>query len=285
MTPLISVVIPTLGGPSLEPTIAALNAGTVVPAEIVICVPQREATGLRAFAAPNVRVLATTTRGQVPQRAEGFAHAAHPFVLQLDDDLIVAPDCVARLVASLARFEHNTAVSPALVDAATGESVYRMARRRPFVDRLNAWLAGGAPTPGRILGSGGAVGVDAVRGEREYYDVDWLPGGCILHHRENLVMENFFPFPGKAFCEDIIHSHHLTQRGVRLVIDARARVAVDVPSPAVPFREFRRELVADLRARRYFLTLTGRGPARVWRFAIARCLGYFWARRNSKGTV
>ena len=68
----ISVVIPTLGGPSLESTIAALNNGTVVPAEIVLCVPEREAATLRQFTDANVRVLATATSGQVSQRAEGF---------------------------------------------------------------------------------------------------------------------------------------------------------------------------------------------------------------------
>src|SRR6185503_10758841 len=162
-----------------------------------------------------------------------------------------------RLRESLLRFEPHTAVSPALIDAATGWSVYRKPERRRWVDRAYYWLLNGRDgfQPGRILRSGAAVGVDPLRADRDFYDVDWVPGGCVMHHREHLVLENFYPFRGKAYCEDIIHSFHLTSRRIGLRIVSRARCFVSVPVATQTIGGFAREMVADLRARRFFMLL------------------------------
>jgi len=37
----VSVVIPTLGGPSLSDTITRVNEGTCVPDEVIVCIPER----------------------------------------------------------------------------------------------------------------------------------------------------------------------------------------------------------------------------------------------------
>ncbi len=275
-TPRLSAIIPTLGGDALERTIGALNGGTVVPDEIVVCIPEHEAQGLRPLPWSNVRVLATPCRGQVAQRAVGFSKAAHPLVLQLDDDLIVAEDCVERLREALMRFGHTYAVSPALIDSATGQSVYRTPEQSSWVDRMQFRLLNGRDgyQPGSVHRTGAAVGVDPLSGDREFHDVEWLPGGCVLHHRDNLVLENFYPFAGKAYCEDIIHSFHLASRGIHLRVVSAARCSVDVPRGPQTVREFARDLTADLRARRYYMRLSSRTPAQVYVFGLARCLAY-----------
>src|SRR5687768_2835902 len=93
----VSVVIPTLGADCVRTTIQHLNAGTLAPDEILVCVPAHEADRLRDLRVPNVRIVVTDCRGQVPQRAVGFRHAAHEFVLQLDDDVWVAKECLEHL--------------------------------------------------------------------------------------------------------------------------------------------------------------------------------------------
>lgn len=273
----LSVVIPSLGGASLESTISALQAGTVVPDEILLCIPEREVQSVRTFPWTNVRVVPTSERGQVAQRARGFREARGSLVLQLDDDLQVASDCVALLMWALDQSGPNVAVSPALIDRATGLSVYHRPARAAWVEAVHARLIGGAAgiRPGKIHRSGAAVGVDSLREDADVMDdVDWLPGGCVLHRRENLVLDAFYPFGGKAFCEDIIHSYHLTSRGVRLRVVSAARCSVDVPHGTQPVSEFFRECRADLRARRFYMQLSGRRPALAWGFAAARWLGY-----------
>src|SRR5690349_16548237 len=80
----LSVVIATLGGGTIPETIAGLNRGDHPPAEILICIPEREADRARHLQGGNVRVVVTSVRGQVAQRAEGFKQATQPFVMQLD---------------------------------------------------------------------------------------------------------------------------------------------------------------------------------------------------------
>ena len=281
--PGISVVSPTLGGPSLEATLAALGAGTVVPHEILICIPQREAATLRRLPGENVRIVPTPCRGQVAQRAFGFGLATQALVLQLDDDLHVDTDCLRLLREAMLERGTAWAVSSALVDLATGQSVYQMPEPAPFMTRLQFRLLNGSQgfQPGRIDRSGGAVGVDPLRSAQPFHEVDWLPGGCVLHYRKNLVLDDYFPFPGKAYCEDIIHSHHLTSRGIRLGIVSAARCGVDVPREGQSVRAFMRELTADLRARRHYMHLTRRNPARAYLFGLNRVIAYV-ARRGWK---
>ena len=283
VTPKLSVVIPTLGGAPLDETLRALHAGTVVPDEILVCIPVREAATLRELRWPGVRVVATDRRGQVAQRAVGFRQAAHPLVLQLDDDLLVAPSCIELLRSALLRFGPGWAVSPALVDSLTGESVYRMPPRASLLAWLQFRLLNGADgyQPGRVLRSGAAVGVDPLGGEREFVDVEWLPGGCVLHRRDELVLDDFYPFPGKAYCEDIIHSHNLTIRGIRLRVVVAASCVVEVPRAVPSPREFWRDLTADLRARRHYMRLAGRPSAHTYLFALTRVLSYVAALLSS----
>ncbi len=285
--PRLTVVIPTLGGASLDSTIEALRGGTVDPDEILVCIPAREASQLRPLSCSNVRVVATECRGQVAQRAIGFAEAMHPLVLQLDDDLIVARDCIERLREALLELGPAWAVSPALIDAATGQSVYRTPERTSVAARLQFWMLNGREgyRAGRIYPTGAAVGVDPFRDDRAFHDVEWLPGGCVLHYRESLVLEPFYPFPGKAYCEDIIHSHHLTSRGIRLRIISKALVGVDIPRDTQSLREFARDLSADLRARRHYLRLSGGNPARAYLFGLNRCLGYVMRRGRTLGRI
>ena len=53
----VSVVIPTLGGQCLVTTIQQLNSGTLIPDEILICIPEEEAYKLVSLDFQNTKVL------------------------------------------------------------------------------------------------------------------------------------------------------------------------------------------------------------------------------------
>jgi GT2 family glycosyltransferase len=231
----VSVVIATLGGDCLADTIEKLNAGTVVPVEILICIPEIEAPRAAKFAHGNVRVIRTPCRGQVAQRAWGFGQARQEFVLQLDDDVHVHSDCIERLLACVSRCS-DVAAGPKLHDLATGE--YRsfltpVSNGNRFFERLMFWVVNGKAgyEPGRIGRAGICMGLPEE--PEEWFDIGWLPGGCVLHRRANLVLSDYYPFRGKAFAEDLFHSVELTRKGVRLVRCGSARCYVDFSSSGV----------------------------------------------------
>ena len=50
---------------------------------------------------------------------------------------------------------------------------------------------------GKISRSGEPMGVP----ESGYYEnLDWLPGCCVLHRNENLIVDNFYFFFWQSFC-------------------------------------------------------------------------------------
>jgi glycosyltransferase involved in cell wall biosynthesis len=231
----VSVVIATLGGDCLAETIEKLNAGTVVPAEILICIPEIEAPRADKFAGGNVRVVRTPCRGQVAQRAWGFGQARHEFVLQLDDDVHVHSECIERLRASVARFP-DVAAGPKMYDLTTGtytSFLVPASNGNRLFERLMFWVINGKGgyEPGRIGRAGICLGLPEE--PAEWLDIDWLPGGCVLHRRANLVLSDYYPFRGKAFAEDLFHSVELTRKGVRLARCGSASCDVDFTSSGV----------------------------------------------------
>ena len=49
--------------------------------------------------------------------------------------------------------------------------------------------------------------------KKNLHEVEWLPGGCILHSKKNLIKKNYFNFKyKKAYCEDLIHSYFLKKK-------------------------------------------------------------------------
>jgi glycosyltransferase involved in cell wall biosynthesis len=278
---LISVVIATLGGEFLESTLQSLNQGSVRPAEILVCIPVAEAEKVAHLERDNVRVLKTNFRGQVAQRRFGFENARHDVVMQLDDDMLLDETCMESLLDTLRASGPKIAVAPALQDKKTGNSVYAKPTRNRVLLAFYYWLMNGADgyAPGKVDKSGSAVGVDPAKSDAELHDVDWLAGGCILHYRNNLILENFWPLAGKAYYEDIVHSYLLRGKGIRLVVDVKAKCSLDTFSQA-SFKpsEFIKNLYRDYLARKYWMNRFGCESPRIYLYYFMRGLSYLYWR-------
>jgi GT2 family glycosyltransferase len=228
----ISVVIATLGGESLKETIESLNNSTIVPKEILLCIPEGYTTNLKHFSFSNLEILTTTVKGQVAQRAFGFQKAKCPFVLQLDDDIILDSYCLENLLETVIS-KKNIAVGPKLFDHLTNKYhsfLIPDENNLKWFDKIFFYIANGKSgyQPGKISKSGINFGTpDNTSG---FYNVDWLNGGCIMHRKENLLLTNFYPFSGKAYSEDLFHSKLLREDNVILVRSGKAKCYVDFTS-------------------------------------------------------
>ncbi|MDO8652908.1 MAG: glycosyltransferase [Undibacterium sp.] len=274
----ITVVIATLGGPTLQATIDALNRGTIAPAEILICIPEKEAAHVQISAAANTKIVVTPCRGQVAQRVIGFQQAKNEFVVQMDDDMFPATDCLEMLLIAIFS-QNNIAVAPALVNCRTEQSVYLTARNVGFFNWIYYFIMNGRAgyKEGAILKSGVPIGLIPNPDVKGMVEVEWLAGGCVMHRRSNLVLKNYFHFPGKAYCEDMIHSHLLRQSGVRLFIETRSACGLYLVSAFDDeVRQFFRHTKAEMAVRRYFMKLSDRGTARMYVFYAALVLRYMF---------
>ena len=266
--PPLSVVIPTLGGETPLGTIEQLNRGTLVPAEILVCIPEEDMFRLKGLSVANVRVIKTKCRGQVAQRAIGFQHAQHPMVLQLDDDIMVDENCVAHLLQTLIKYGPNVAVGPALLGRSLGE----IARMKDTMLGIYYFLVNGrdGSRMGTVSRAGAEFGYDRSKVKEGVHDVEWVPGGCVIHFKENLITENHFPFKGKAYGEDLLHCYHLAKKGVRLKVDLDAHCSLEnVPTASYGIREFTKTMYGTYRSHKYFVKLSSRSYLRMHLYYMA----------------
>jgi glycosyltransferase involved in cell wall biosynthesis len=257
IVPRLSVVIPTLGGPPLARTIEIINKGTLVPDEILICIPEKFTERVTALAdISNVKVIETTCKGQVKQRIEGFKNAKYEFVIQLDDDIYVHDACFGNLLEAITGIEEKIAVAPALVFEHNGVNCYAVKHHVNFLNTLihgKNWFR-----PGNVTRTGINIGLNAFEVETRFSQADWLPGGCVIHRRQNLVTDNYYPFTGKAFYEDVMQSIVLKKSGVKLYIDKSAVCGIE-PYEALPSSQFSSIIIfhKDFPYRRYIVKLQG----------------------------
>ena len=277
----ISVVIPTLGEEFLSATIKQLNLGTLTPTEILVCIPEKEAFRIKSLSDHNVTVVKTSCYGQVAQRAVGFQKATGEFVLQLDDDMLLDKYCVERLFNVVAGSDEKVAVAPSMLCNSTGESPYQEPGNKWMLN-LYYWLLNGEVgyRPGTITQAGTNIGVDLTTSEKNIIEVDWVAGGCLMHRKKNLTLDNFYPFRGKAYSEDLYHSYYLKQKDVKLLICASAHCFLDCTHiiSSMSISEFLQYLRRDIKSRTLLVEISEKSILRMYIYYFIHLLRYMVTR-------
>ena len=248
----LSVVIPTLGGIQLKDTIAALQNSSIQPMEIILCMPDSNELLVDIELFDNIKIIRTKKKAQVYQRVTGFIAAKGDFVLQLDDRVIVKNDAIEKLVYCLKGLDEKSAVTATMLKEGTDQSAYSR-KNNNIIRKLSDWILNGkiGYKPGFITLSGLAFGFNFIDKTQDKIETEWLPGGCILHRSENLITQDYFPFVGKAYAEDLIHSHLLRESGVKLYVCNNAIIYLRV----IPYPDSIIELYRQYRATKYFVSL------------------------------
>jgi glycosyltransferase involved in cell wall biosynthesis len=224
----ISVVIPTIGTRDLKPTIDSIFSGTYIPKEVLLCIPQNQPFILnKKYKKQNIRIIKCPEKGQVKQRIYGFENVNYDFVLQLDDDLILDSECIAELYKRIINLGPTCAVSPQYYDISSGNHYSNLIPKEIYLfPKLYYYLLNGRDgfVEGSISKAGLNMGIKKL--QTNHFSSQWLSGGCILHYKANLILEDYLPFKGKAYAEDVIHSYKLIKSGVSLYVikDAKALI-------------------------------------------------------------
>lgn len=279
--PKLTVVIATLGGQALSRTLESIERSTVVPHEVLICVPDAERENVRRLECGNVKVLITKSRGQVAQRAEGFLAAGGDLVLQMDDDVVFDPNAIHTTVQYLLKLGPKHVVGPVFCDDVNHQPIGRFTLGVSGIwKNLYFTLIGGLPWGKRRMGAYSprtcAISVDPAAVEKSLYPVQWLAGGFVLGYREDLVFDNFFPLRGKAYCEDLLHAQYRHQKGIQHMVATQVMVSTKPQDDQVTHEELEREF----RARRVIAQHLG---ATSYGFMVFR--GFEFLRRVLKAKL
>lgn len=273
----LSVVIASIGGDVLLRTIENLNQGSVVPDEIILVVPEVFASKVPEITCANLRYELVDFKGQVAQRAYGFGLVKSNYVLQLDDDIQLDNICVERLMAALKKLGPGHSVGPSIFYKGTNQSIYSMRSGfQEVVINIKAFLLSGTrwgiSRMGRISLIGSCFGYYPERTNRELNPTEWIAGGCALHHKSSLVLEDYFPYSGKAYGEDLIHSVLLTNAGVKLFNVKSAICYIDKPL----LTKDNYSLKSDYRVRLYLSELRGAGNLRIHLWYVLKSFRNFF---------
>jgi glycosyltransferase involved in cell wall biosynthesis len=223
----ISVVIATLGDGKLLEVINSLNKNEIKPLEILICIPKEYSSKIDNLYIPNVKKIITNKGGQVFQRSVGFTNAIGEFVLQIDDDILIDFQNILMMANQLLKLGKGNCIGPQYYDLNSAKYCYLIPKG---VGKLESYLIdyflGGAKwgisRMGTISKSGVSYGIDINFMKNEIVETEWLAGGCVLHYKHDIITEDFYPFTGKAYCEDIIHSILLKRNGIKLWVTKSA---------------------------------------------------------------
>ena len=274
----ISVVIATLGLEPIEKTIDSINSSTIIPSEILIWIPTSYKKNIPVLNHPNIKVVLTEVKGQVAQRSIGFNRASGDIVMQLDDDLILDCLCIELLMNKLLLQGACAVVSPNFICDSSKLSIYQEVDRNKVFLNFYYWLINGNKgyMPGTISSAGVNFGLNTNIDKSNYYNVEWLAGGCVMHYKNNLVLDNFFPFSGKAFNEDLIHSYLLKEKGCKFFIVKSAVCYLStISSSDFSVKGFLRNFFGDYKSRKYYVKLSSKSMVRMHFFYFFWVASYF----------
>ncbi|MHA8098000.1 glycosyltransferase [Aquirufa aurantiipilula] len=264
----ISVVIATLGGDSLQATIDSLNQSSIKPKEIIIAIPAGFEGNVANIQGDNVQILVTQTKGQVSQRCEGFSATKYPYILQCDDDILLAENCMEELILASEKMGNKSACASSLLFVNSNKSVYQRTKKG-LISNVYYTLLNGQEgyKEGIVTKAGTEIGVDTtIKTCQDVIPVEWLPGGLVLHRKENLIFKNYFPHAGKAYSEDLYHSFELRKQGIALFIVKKAKAWIEDPRDMdLPsFSMFFKNLKKDFEARKYYVRMSGKSIIRSY---------------------
>jgi glycosyltransferase involved in cell wall biosynthesis len=267
----LSVVIPTLGGIQLKDTIEALQNSSIRPMEILICIPNSSELLAEIDLSDNVEIIRTKKKGQVYQRMIGFLAVKGELVLQIDDDIILVKDAIEKLVYCLDSLSGKAAIAPNLLKEGTDQSVFSR-NSNTISRRFSDWILNGKSgyKPGVFSLSGVGFDLnfnfnDKTQGKTVS---EWIAGGCILHRSQNLITQDFFPFSGKSYSEDLMHSILLRQNGVKLYVCNNAIAYVG----ETPYSDSLIEFYRQYQATKYAVNLQRKGLIRLNLFFFIRLI-------------
>ena len=80
----------------------------------------------------------------------------------------------------------------------------------------------------------------------------------VIHYQKNLIFDDYFPFKGKAYSEDLIHSFLMQKKKLELYICNKSICFIDDEEKLSKksFYEFENWIKSDFKARKYFINLS-----------------------------
>ena len=271
----ISVVIPTIGNRDLTPTLKSIEQSSVIVKEIIISIPNSFNLNENQYKSfKNIKIIKSKLKGQVAQRIEGFSVAQSDIVVQLDDDIILEKNCLKLMLAFIKK-NNKSAVSAHFFDVENRKSIYDKFNPNKY-NFLNYIMNGSKVDINGIITRSGFETYPNFNCDKDVILSEWIPGGCVMHLKKNLVLSNFFPYNGKAYCEDLFHSIALKKNNIKLYYHINAKAFLKIEDIKSSFKKYIKHLRADLRIRKKLVEQNKLSKSRMYLVYIIKTISFFF---------
>lgn len=222
----VSIVIPTLGEKKLIKVVHYLNKNRNFKiSEIILSIPTNKYNYVKSITKniDNIKLVCNRTKSQVLQRINGFKIAKENHVLQLDDDTFISCEDINLLKKKIFGINKKISVAPIFK---TFSNEYLHKRNNNFLYNIHFYILTLIFGSVKKINNFGSFdnslisfkGYNSYRDLKDITRVDWTLGACMLHKKKNLILKNYYPFFGKSFFEDVLHSLELKGKGVNLYL-------------------------------------------------------------------
>ena len=253
---------------NLKRILANIKNATMLPKHLIFILPQGTKETSKVIAAEylpfTVKILECPEKGQVPLRIYGINNSKAEYVVFMDDDIEFHNTLFDKLLKFLNKNE-NSVVGPFIFNEDKTQLYSSGSKFKEIFDNFVHGIGYASEKSGRIGRSGVPFYVDPSSVGAREVEVEWLPGGVQAIKKSFFPTKNYYPYDGKAFCEDLFLSHIYFTKGLKMfVVPVRVFTKVE----RLPFKAL--DLFADFRARLRFVISSQRSVIRmlVWYFSF-----------------
>ncbi len=216
-----TIVIATAVRPSLNNLLNSINNSVLLPRNVIISIPSFKTYSITTEYKFDIDIISESC-GQVAQRNAGFKKVSTRFCIQMDDDLEFDKNFLLLFIESYLKLPQASALSP-IHYSPQGSPMSPLVTPKPLLASLIYFILDGkfSPRYGSITKSGLPIGINPYYDEHTQQQIvptAWLPGACVIHKTSNLIYWEY-PFQGKAYAEDLMHSQFLKEYGISLFTD------------------------------------------------------------------
>ena len=251
----------------LEANLNLISQSSVLPNRVIWCLPPSilqdiEKVDTSRFPL-SVSIFESPKSGQVHQRIFGISQATSEFVIFMDDDIEFGSLLFEKLLKHVVMSD-PCVVSPLIFNLNQTPLYKNPSKITKLIDFVIHGFALKSLRSGRVGLSGFPKYVDLEDFKSPSFEVEWLPGGVQALSKSLFPTKNYYPFEGKAYCEDLFLSEIYKKRFVKLFI-----LNTIVYTEVSPLQLNLKSFYFDFKARLSFVKSTNKSVIRMTLWYIA----------------
>jgi glycosyltransferase involved in cell wall biosynthesis len=258
-----------LGG--LAANLKRISQSSVLPKRVIWCLPPnilKYSEKVNTCRYPfSVSIFESPKSGQVHQRVLGISQATSEFVIFMDDDIEFGCRLFEKLMEHVVMF-NPCVVSPLIFNFNQTPLYKKPTKITKVIDFLIHGFSLKSLRSGRIGLSGFPKYVHLDDFKSSSFEVEWLPGGVQAVKRSLFPKQNYYPYEGKAYCEDLFLSEIYKKKCIKMLV-----LPEKVYTEVSPLQSSYKSLYFDFKARLSYVIYTKKSVIRMTLWYICLVLG------------